>query len=128
MTDPPNLETTLGFELLEAGPERASGRFEVTGAVRQPYGIVHGGAYAAMAETLTSYATAAAVHEEGNLAMGQSNNTAFLRPISQGTVHARATPRHTGRTTWVWDVEFTDDAGRVAAVSRVTVAVRPRGN
>ena len=127
MTDPPNLETALGFELHELEGSEATGRFAVTDTVRQPYGIVHGGAYAAMAETLVSYATAAAVREEGMIAIGQANATSFLRPISEGTVHASATPRHRGRTTWVWDVELTGDDGRVAAVSRVTIAVRPGG-
>jgi 1,4-dihydroxy-2-naphthoyl-CoA hydrolase len=66
-----------------------------------------------------------AVAPAGNLAVGQSNSTTFLRPITSGSVHAAGTPRHRGRTTWVWDVEFTDDGGRVCALSRVTLAVRP---
>ena len=59
--------------------------------------------------------------------MGLSNNTSFLRPISEGTIHALATRRHRGRMTWVWDVDITDDEGRLCATSRVTVAVRPLG-
>jgi 1,4-dihydroxy-2-naphthoyl-CoA hydrolase len=62
---------------------------------------------------------------EGNLAMGLSNNTSFLRPVTEGTVHAHATRLHRGRTTWVWDVRFTDDAGRTCALTRMTIAVRP---
>ena len=57
--------------------------------------------------------------------MGQSNHTSFLRPVTEGTVHAEGTPIHRGRTTWVWDVDFTDDEGRLCAASRVTMAVRP---
>ena len=53
--------------------------------------------------------------------MGLSNNTSFLRPISAGTIHAIATRRHRGRTTWVWDVDLSDDQGRLCATSRVTV-------
>jgi uncharacterized protein (TIGR00369 family) len=56
--------------------------------------------------------------------MGLGNATSFLRPITEGTVHAVAYCRHRGRTTWVWDVEFTDDAGRLCALTRMTVAVR----
>jgi uncharacterized protein (TIGR00369 family) len=54
-----------------------------------------------------------------------SNHSTFLRPIGQGTIHAVARRRHRGRTTWVWDVELTDDEERLCAVSRVTIAVRP---
>jgi 1,4-dihydroxy-2-naphthoyl-CoA hydrolase len=119
------LDGVLGFELLELGEEAASGRFEVTDAVRQPYGIVHGGAYAAMAETLASAATFTAVQGDGMLAMGQSNVTNFLRPVSEGAVTASARRRHRGRTSWVWEVDFTDDEGRLCAMSRITMAVRP---
>jgi uncharacterized protein (TIGR00369 family) len=115
----------LGFELTEAGAEEARGRFAVEDRVRQPYGIVHGGAYAAMAETLASAATYLAVKDDGQLAMGQSNITNFLRPVSEGTVHAHGRRLHRGRTSWVWDVDFTDDDGRLCATTRVTMAVRP---
>ena len=119
------LDGALGFEVLEAGDELARGRFEVTDAVRQPMGIVHGGAYAAMAETLASVVTYMFVHERGEIAVGQANNTSFLRPVSEGTVHATAKRLHRGRTSWIWDVEFRDDQDRVCALSRVTIAVRP---
>jgi 1,4-dihydroxy-2-naphthoyl-CoA hydrolase len=66
------------------------------------------------------------VRENGMTAMGMSNLTSFLRPITAGTIHAEARARHRGRTTWIWEVEFTDDDGRLCALSRVTVAVRPR--
>jgi uncharacterized protein (TIGR00369 family) len=116
----------LGFELLDEDEETATARFEVADSVRQPYGIVHGGAYAALAETVVSHATAAAVMADGMIAVGQSNHTSFLRPVSEGTVHATARRMHRGRTSWVWDVEFADDEGRLCALSRVTMAVRPR--
>ena len=54
-----------------------------------------------------------------------SNRATFLRPITAGTIHAQATRRHRGRTTWVWDVEISDDDGRLCAMSRMTIAVRP---
>lgn len=119
------MDAAIGFEHLGAGDGQARGRFEITDSVRQPYGIVHGGAYAAAAESLASAATFMAVHGEGMLAMGQSNHTSFLRPVSQGTIHAEGTARHRGRTSWVWEVEFKDDEGRLCALSRVTMAVRP---
>jgi uncharacterized protein (TIGR00369 family) len=119
------MNDALGFEVAELDDERITGSFAVTDAVRQPMGIVHGGAYAAMAETLASVATYMHVHEGGEIAVGQSNSTSFLRPASEGTVHAEGRRRHRGRTSWIWDVEFTDDQGRVCALSRVTIAVRP---
>jgi 1,4-dihydroxy-2-naphthoyl-CoA hydrolase len=120
------LDGALGFEIVEATDEQARGRFTAEDRVRQPMGLVHGGAYAAMAESLTSATTYMAVVGDGMIAVGQSNHTSFLRPVFDGEVHAEATRRHRGRTTWVWDVEFTDDEGRVCALSRVTLAVRPR--
>jgi uncharacterized protein (TIGR00369 family) len=126
---PPSTENTLdsvlGFELPEVGPELARGRFEVGSRHKQPYGLVHGGVYAALAETVASVATATAVLADGNIAVGSSNYTNFLRPVTAGHVHAEARARHRGRTTWVWDVDMTDDDGRLCATSRVTIAVRP---
>ena len=118
------LEGVLGFDLLDVGEELARGRFEVTDSVRQPFGLVHGGAYAALAESLASVATYAAVAPDGMIAVGQSNHTSFLRPVTEGSVHAEARRRHRGRTTWVWEVDFSDDEGRLCALSRVTLAVR----
>ena len=119
------LDRVLGFELVEVGPESARARAEVGDQHRQPYGIVHGGVYAALAETVASVATAAAVYDDGKIAMGMSNFVTFMRPISSGTIHAEAIRKHGGSTTWVWEVEMTDDQGRLCASSRVTVAVRP---
>jgi 1,4-dihydroxy-2-naphthoyl-CoA hydrolase len=118
------MDGALGFEITEAGEEIAHGHFEVTDAVRQPMGIVHGGAYAAMAETLASATTYLHVQPD-NIAVGLSNSTSFMRPVSEGTVNAEARRRHRGRTTWVWDVDFTDGEGRLCASSRVTMAIRP---
>jgi uncharacterized protein (TIGR00369 family) len=119
------LNDTLGIEYLGGDGERAEGRFEVTDVVLQPFGIVHGGAFAALAETVCSAATYNAVAADGMVAMGQSNHASFLRPVSSGHVHATATTRHRGRTTWIWDCDLTDDDGRLCAVVRMTIAVRP---
>jgi 1,4-dihydroxy-2-naphthoyl-CoA hydrolase len=115
-----------GLQVDEVSEERASARVPVRDAVKQPMGLVHGGLYASIAESLTSMATARAVMEDGSIATGMGNSTSFMRPMTQGTVHAEATRRHRGRTTWVWDVEFTDDEGRLCALTRMTIAVRPR--
>lgn len=116
----------VGFRVLDVDEHAAHGEVEVRPDLLQPWGIVHGGVFATIAESLASWATAVVVLGEGDVAMGQSNYTTFLRPVAAGTIHAAATRRHRGRTTWVWDVDITDDDGHVCATSRVTMAVRPR--
>jgi 1,4-dihydroxy-2-naphthoyl-CoA hydrolase len=115
----------IGLEYLDRSADEVRARVEVTDGVRQPVGLVHGGVYASIAESICSAATWGAVHGDGMVAMGQSNSATFLRPITGGHVNAVARPRHRGRTTWVWDVEITDDEGRTCALVRMTVAVRP---
>jgi len=119
------LSQAIGIEYLSLAPERALARFEVTDTVRQPFGVVHGGALATVAESLCSRATYEAVAGDGMAVMGQANEVAFLRPISSGTVTCRATARHRGRSTWVWDCELVDDRERLCALARLTIAVRP---
>jgi 1,4-dihydroxy-2-naphthoyl-CoA hydrolase len=119
-------DALYGLQVLEVTDELARGRVEVADSVRQPMGLVHGGVFASMAESLTSMATAMAVSSEGRTAQGLSNQTSFLRPILTGSVHAEARRRHRGRTTWVWEVDITDDDGRLCALVRMTIAVRER--
>ncbi len=123
---PGTLDDVLGFEMLEASHDGCRGRFTVEPRVQQPYGLVHGGAYASFAESMASVTTHLAVAPDGNIAVGQSNHTTFLRPASAGTIHAEGTPLHRGRTSWVWDVRFSDDEGRLCAITRVSIAVRPQ--
>ena len=113
-----------GLELLELTDTVVRGRVAVTDQIKQPAGLVHGGLFAAVAESLASYGTASAVRSEGKLTAGLSNQTSFLAPITEGTIEAVATRRHRGRTTWVWEVEISDDRGGLCVVSRVTIAVR----
>jgi len=113
-----------GLQLLSCSDTEVRAQLTVRDEVKQPAGLVHGGVYAAMAESMASMATAVAVMGQGEMAMGLSNSTSFLRPVTEGTVHALATRLHRGRTTWVWDVRFSDDADRTCAVTRMTIAVR----
>jgi uncharacterized protein (TIGR00369 family) len=129
-TDPPldrrqGFDALYGLEVLEVTEDLVRAQVAVRDELRQPFGLVHGGVLASIAETLASLGTLTVVVPEGNAAMGSSNSTSFLRPIADGTIHARALRRHRGRTTWVWDVEITDDAGRLCALTRMTIAVRP---
>jgi 1,4-dihydroxy-2-naphthoyl-CoA hydrolase len=121
-------DALYGLEIIEATGESASARVRIDDRHRQLLGLVHGGVYAAIAESLTSIATWVGVGDEDSVTMGMSNHTTFLRPATGGTISARATPRHKGRTTWIWDIEFVDDEERVVAISRMTIAVRPRAD
>jgi 1,4-dihydroxy-2-naphthoyl-CoA hydrolase len=114
-----------GLEMLSYSDTEVHAQVVVRDELKQPAGLVHGGVYASIAEAMASLATALSVYEQGDVAMGLSNNTSFLRPITEGTVHAHATRVHRGRTTWVWDVRFSDDEERTCAVTRMTIAVRP---
>jgi uncharacterized protein (TIGR00369 family) len=120
-----NFDEHYGLEFLEISPDEVRARVVITDHHKQPFGIVHGGVYAAIAESAASVGTYLGVKDDGMISMGMNNNTTFLRPLTEGTVHAVATPVHRGRTTWVWDVEISNDAGKPVALSRMTIAVRP---
>ena len=117
-------DALYGLEVLEASADEVRAQVPVRDAVKQPMGLVHGGVFASIAESITSMATYVGVAEQGKISMGLSNQTNFLRPITQGTIHALARCRHKGRTTWVWEVDITDDQDRLCAVVRMTIAVR----
>jgi 1,4-dihydroxy-2-naphthoyl-CoA hydrolase len=119
-----DMNETLGIEMEETGDGVVKGRLPVTDQVRQPYGLVHGGAILTLAETLASAGTWMAVKDQGQLAMGQEINASLMRPITDGHVNGTATVRRRGRTAWVWEVEITDDDGRLCALIRATIAVR----
>jgi 1,4-dihydroxy-2-naphthoyl-CoA hydrolase len=114
-----------GLEFLEVSEDEVRARVLVRDELKQPLGLIHGGVYTSLAESVTSVATAIVVAQEWNMATGLSNVTNFVRPITEGSVHALATRLHRGRTSWVWDVRMSDDADRICAVTRMTIAVRP---
>jgi 1,4-dihydroxy-2-naphthoyl-CoA hydrolase len=121
---PVGFDTLYGLEFVSIDAEEVRARVAVRPELLQPAGLVHGGVFPSMAESMTSLATSMAVHGDGKHAVGQSSQTSFLRPILAGTVHATGRRRHRGRTTWVWEVDITDDDGRLCALVRITVAVR----
>ena len=123
---PGGFDALYGLEVLEVHDDLVTAQVQVRDELRQPFGLVHGGVLASISETLASLGTAVVVVPEGSAAMGLSNSTSFMRPILEGTIHARAVRRHRGRTTWIWDVEISDDAGRLCAITRMTIAVRPQ--
>jgi uncharacterized protein (TIGR00369 family) len=117
-------DSLYGLELTEVEVGKVNGYVQVSRAVQQPFGVVHGGVYCSIAESLASVGTWFAVKDEGKIALGVSNQTSFLRPITEGRINGSAEAIHRGRTTWVWDVRLEDDEGRLCAVSRMTIAVR----
>jgi 1,4-dihydroxy-2-naphthoyl-CoA hydrolase len=125
LTEASPFDRHYGLEVVDASDELVRGLVHVVDELKQPTGVVHGGVYAAIAEALASLGTNVGVNADGNVGLGMSNHSSFLRPVSEGVVHAEARRRHRGRTTWVWDVDLTDDEGRLCATSRVTIAVRP---
>ena len=122
--DGQGFDALYGLELTECSEELARGRLEVRDELRQPGGLVHGGIYGALADALAVRGTTAGVAGEDHRAVGLATQITVLHPIESGTVHATATRRHRGRTTWVWEVELADDAGRVCVAGRVTVSVK----
>jgi 1,4-dihydroxy-2-naphthoyl-CoA hydrolase len=118
-------EGFLGLEWLELTPEVARVRFEVRENLKQPLGLLHGGIYSAVAETVASVATVRAVWPEGKTGSGLSNSASFLRPVTAGTVHVSARCRGHDDREWTWGHEFRDDQGRLCALVDVTIAVRP---
>lgn len=99
--------------------------FRVRDNLKQPLGLLHGGIYAAVAETVASVATVRVVWRDGMIGSGLSNNASFLRPITSGTVHVAARCRHHDDREWLWSHEFRDDQERLCALVDVTIAVRP---
>jgi uncharacterized protein (TIGR00369 family) len=120
-----NFDAHVGTEWISLDPEDARARIELRDELRQPYGLLHGGVYSTLVESLCSYATAAAVYGDGNIAMGQAIEVSFIRPVTAGHAEARAVVRHRGRTTWIWQVEIVDDEERLCALAKMTMAVRP---
>jgi uncharacterized protein (TIGR00369 family) len=112
----------LGIEILEAGPERVVARMPVAGNV-QPFGLLHGGATAALCETVASVGASLAAAPQ-RTAVGIELNVNHLRAVMAGTVTASGTALRAGRSVAVWDVRVHDDAGELYAVGRLTLAVR----
>jgi uncharacterized protein (TIGR00369 family) len=121
---PQGFDALYGLVIDEIGDGLIRAHVDVADHHKQPAGLVHGGVFASIAEATTSMATWLAVQEDGRSAQGLSNQTSFLRPILDGTIHATARARHRGRTTWVWEVEIADDQDRLCALVRMTIAVR----
>jgi 1,4-dihydroxy-2-naphthoyl-CoA hydrolase len=114
----------LGIQLVEVTPERAVSLTPVRPDLHQPFGIVHGGVYAAIIESLASVAANAWLGQQHSptCAVGVSNHTDFIRSVRSGSLRAEATPLQRGRMLQVWQVAVTDDQGRLCAHGKVRLA------
>ena len=121
---PSRFDELLGTEWISDDPDRAVARFQVRDELRQPVGLIHGGVFSSVVESLCSRATALAVLPKGKIAMGQAISVNFLRSLTQGHGEVTAVARHRGRSTWVWDAEVLDAEGRLCVIAMMTIAVR----
>jgi 1,4-dihydroxy-2-naphthoyl-CoA hydrolase len=112
----------LGIEFLEVGDDFITARVPVDTRTKQPYGLLHGGVSVVLAETLGSCGAAYSCHE-GHRAVGLDINANHLKGATSGWVTGVTRPVHIGRTTQVWQIDLTNDAGELTCVSRITMAV-----
>ena len=134
-------EVAMGLTFTRASPAEVACVVPVGAHLTQPYGLVHGGVYASIVETLASVGAALVAMPRGQTTVGLENSTTFLRAVRSGTLTGIGIPLHPGRTTQVWEVEVRDDEGKLCAKGRVrmqclergakiageTVAVKPQG-
>ena len=118
-------EGFLDLDWLELERDFVHVQFRVRDNLKQPLGLLHGGIYAGVAETIASIATVANVWPGGFIGSGLSNYASFLRPITEGVVDVRARLRGHDDREWTWGHEFRDERDRLCALVDVTIAVRP---
>jgi uncharacterized protein (TIGR00369 family) len=119
-------DALYGLEVLDDGARDGvlRGRVVITDELRQPFGVLHGGIVVALAEALASRGTWLALYGQGKVVMGMTNETSFMHPLLEGSLHAAAAPLHKGCTRWVWEVQSRDDRQRLCAVTIASIAVR----
>jgi uncharacterized protein (TIGR00369 family) len=119
------LADAIGIEITELTPTRVVATMPVDERTRQPFGLLHGGASVALAETVASLGAVLNVDTSRFTAVGLEINANHLRAKRHGVVRGTGTPLHIGRSTQVWQVEIVDEAGKLVCVSRCTLAVVP---
>lgn len=120
------LAVALGIEIQQLSRERVVATMPVDDRTRQPFGLLHGGASIALAETVASFGAIMNVDRERFVAVGIEINGNHLRAKTDGMVRATAVPVHVGRSTQVWSIEIADEEGRLVCVSRCTLAIVPK--
>jgi 1,4-dihydroxy-2-naphthoyl-CoA hydrolase len=117
------LATHIGIEFIELGPDYVRARMPVDERTRQPYGVLHGGASVALAESLASVGATLCVDPQRFRMFGQEINANHIRSATSGFVYGTARPLHRGRRSHVWEVHIVDEQQRLVCVSRMTAAV-----
>jgi uncharacterized protein (TIGR00369 family) len=120
------MASLLGIEIVELTETRVVATMPVDARTHQPFGILHGGASIALAETVASLGAASRIDRTSFVAVGQEINGNHLRGKSDGVVTATGVPVHVGRTSQVWSIEIKDERGRLVCISRCTMAIVPR--
>ncbi len=113
----------LGMEWTEVGPDYLCMRMPVDERTRQPYGLLHGGASCALAETIGSVASAMVIDLEKFICVGLEINANHVRSAREGFVTATCRPVHIGSGTHVWDIRINDERDKLVCISRLTVAI-----
>ncbi|GAB20028.1 putative thioesterase [Gordonia effusa NBRC 100432] len=118
---PVGFDATLGLEMRSAVPDEVVATMTIDPKHHQPYGIVHGGVYCAIAESVASISGVVWLLDTGlgTKAVGVNNSTDFLKSVPSGVITARSTPIHRGKRQQLWQVDMTDDSGQLLATSRV---------
>lgn len=119
-----NFSDHLGFTISEFTGETITGKLKITPVHQQPQGFVHGGVYLSIAETIAGAGSLLLVFEEGKVALGNSVNSQHLAAVKEGELTCRGTLRYKGIFKHIWDVEITDDSGKLISVSRVTNSIK----
>jgi uncharacterized protein (TIGR00369 family) len=117
----------MGLRFIKAGPDEYVAEIEITDRHLQPYGLVHGGVYAGMIETLCSTGAALTVWGENKNTVGLENNTSFLKAVRAGRLRCTAKPLLLGKRSHVWEAGIHDDQGRLVASGRVRLMVLEPG-
>jgi 1,4-dihydroxy-2-naphthoyl-CoA hydrolase len=116
----------LEMQWVEIGDDFLKLSMPVNEKTKQPYGILHGGASCALAETIGSVASALVIDRDKNICVGLEINANHVRSAKDGIVTAYCTPLHLGKSTHVWDIKIYDDNEKLICVSRLTVAILPK--
>lgn len=124
--DQDTLVEHLGIRVTEIGDEHVRGTMPVDARTKQPFGLLHGGASVALAESLGSLAANLVLESDKEMAVGLDINANHVRAVTSGHVTGTARPLHLGRTTHVWEIRIVDEGDRLVCISRLTMAVVPR--
>lgn len=116
----------LGIQFVEVGADFLTARMPVDARTHQPYGMLHGGASVALAETLGSVAAHCAINSNEHYCVGLEINANHIRAVRDGFVLGTARPVHMGRSTQVWEIKITTENGDLVCVSRITMAILKR--